>query len=177
MFRGRKGQERLMITRSPGRHPALLYPRPLIGLAGVGKSGRFSRLRRKIRGPGVKTGRVATVPSIRTTAPITTTLPSLRAAAVIATIPALLANAGTTTAELVAVDASGDAADPATGPIAVGASSRRSSRRHRPRLRPHRTSGGSGRGGISISGSTLRRVSSGAIAACRRPWHRLPRGE
>ena len=82
----------------------------------------LGRLRRDIRVLGVKvlgvkTGRIATGPTIRTTAPITATLPSFRAAAGTATISAPLANAGTTTDEVVAVDASGGAADRATGPI------------------------------------------------------------
>jgi hypothetical protein len=100
-----------------GRHPAQLDPAPLVAVHRLSKRDALGRLRRDIRGPGGKTGRIATVPTIRATAPITTTFPSLRAAGAIATIPAPLANLGTTTDEVVAVDASGGAADRATGPI------------------------------------------------------------
>jgi hypothetical protein len=60
---------------------------------------------------GGKTGRLTTVPIFRTTPPITATFPSLGAAAVTATIAALLANAGPTTNELVTVDTLVEAVD------------------------------------------------------------------
>ena len=101
-----------------GRHPALLDPAPLVTLDRLSERNAFGRLRRDVRGLGGKTGRPATAPILRTTAPIATTFPSLRAAAVTATIAFPLANAGTTAAELVAVDALVEAADRATGPAA-----------------------------------------------------------
>src|SRR5919106_2412510 len=87
-----------------GRHPAQLDPPPLVALHRLSKRDALGRLRRDIRGLGRKTGRSAAAPAIRTTAPITTTFPSLGAAGAIATIPAPLTNAGTTTDEAVAVD-------------------------------------------------------------------------
>ena len=63
-----------------GRHPAPSRSSPCSSLFTGLANGTLGRLRRKIRGPGVKTGRIATVPTIRATAPITTTLPTSTAA-------------------------------------------------------------------------------------------------